>query len=942
MTAKVDTLPQKIYLIDASGFIFRAYHALPPLTRPDGTPVNAVMGFSNMLLKLLEQLAPEDGIAVIFDAARDNFRNQIFAEYKANRDSTPEDLIPQFPLIREATRMFGFTPIEAEGYEADDLIATYARQAETAGSEAIIVSSDKDLMQLVSDKISMLDPMKNKTISFQEVFEKFGVSPDRVIDVQALAGDKIDNVPGVPGIGVKIAAQLIDEYGDLTSLLENAEKIKQPKRRQNLIDYADMARISYKLVKLEDKAPLPCPLDTLHRPTHDATALLTWMKEQGFRSLSTRIQKYLQAQNIDVPVFEEAPTLADPIQAPKVEETFYEVIETKEQLLAWIDKAHQTGKIAVDTETTSLTPRAAKLVGISLSCEAGHACYIPLGHDQGAAADAPQDLLSPQETSEQATEKTYQQLEMIDALQLLQPMLEDPAILKIGHNIKYDMQIFACAAHPIHLFPIEDTMLLSYIVDGGKHNHGLDDLAKLYCDHETIKFKEIAGTGKKQKTFNQLSIEESYRYAAEDADITWRLHGILKARLIQEKHVQIYEQIDRPLIPVIAQMEQTGILLDRPFLATLSKEFDQQLQKLETEIHELAGESFNIASPKQLGTILFDTLGLDGGKKLKSGAWSTNSDILEPLADQVEIVAKVLQFRQLAKLKSTYTDSLQKVVLEDTQRVHTSFSLAATATGRLASSDPNLQNIPIRTHEGRKIRQAFIPPAGHKIISIDYSQIELRLIAEMANIEALKEAFTAGHDIHAATASKVFGVPLDEMTSEIRRQAKAINFGIIYGISAFGLSKQLNISPKEASTFIKTYMEEFPELNNFMEEAKEFARDHGYVETLFGRRIYINGIKDKIPARRQFAERQAINAPIQGTAADIMKLAMINVADALEKSKLSAKMLVQVHDELLFEVPDAECDALTTLVKDVMERVVDFSVPLIAEAGVGNNWDEAH
>lgn len=940
MNLAENAIPKKIYLIDASAFIFRAYHALPPLTRPDGTPVNAVMGFSNMLLKLLEKLNPEDGMAVIFDAARENFRNDIFADYKANRDSTPEDLVPQFPLIREATKIFGFTPIEAEGFEADDLIATYAEQAEKLGSEAIIVSSDKDLMQLVTDKISMLDPMKNKHISYEEVFEKFGVTPERVIDVQALAGDKIDNVPGVPGIGVKIAAQLITEYGDLESLLAQADKIKQPKRRQNLIEHAEMARISYQLVKLDRSAPVPCPLDNLHLPKPDAEDLLLWLRTQGFRSLTTRVQKYLLSHDIDVPKLEEVQE--NPIEAAEITEVDYQIVTTEDALKNWIEQAYQAGKIAVDTETTSLTPTAAKLVGISLAVEAGKACYIPVGHQIQRESEQPRDLLDQPQTSEPEDAETIQQLPVETALKLLKPMLEDPSILKIGHNIKYDMQIFAQTETPVFLHPIEDTMLISYVIDGGTHHHSLDDLAKIHCNHTTVKFKDIAGTGKKQKTFDQLSIEESYQYAAEDADITLRLYQILKARLIQQKLVKIYEEIERPLVPVIAQMEQEGILLDQPFLANLSTEFDTQLKKLEIEIHELAEETFNIASPKQLGEVLFDKIGLSGGKKLKSGAWSTNSDILEPLAHDSEIVAKVLEFRQLAKLKSTYTDSLQKVILPKTGRVHTSFSLATTTTGRLASSDPNLQNIPIRTAEGRKIRQAFIPKQGCKLISIDYSQIELRLVAEMANIDALKDAFQKGLDIHASTASKVFNVPLEEMTSEIRRQAKAINFGIIYGISAFGLSRQLNISPKEASSFIKAYMQEFPELQDYMESIKETAREQGYVETLFGRRIHIKGMKDKIPARRNFAERQAVNAPIQGTAADIMKLAMINVAKELEGSNLNAKMLVQVHDELLFEVAETDCDALISLVKNVMETVASFSVPLIAEAGIGVNWDEAH
>ncbi|AWJ94886.1 DNA polymerase I (plasmid) [Azospirillum baldaniorum] len=930
-----------LYLVDGSGFIFRAFHALPMLNRPDGTPVNAVLGFSNMLLKLLADLKAS-AVAVVFDSKRLNFRNEFYPEYKAHRPEPPEELKPQFALIREATEAFCLPCLELEGYEADDLIATYARLANEAGREVTIVSSDKDMMQLVRPGVRMLDPLKNKPIGPDEVFEKFGVAPDRVVDVQALAGDSVDNVPGVPGIGVKTAAQLITEYGDLESLLARAGEIKQPARRQKLIDFAEQARISRRLVLLDDHAPPPKPLEELRVREPDHQKLIDFLRAQGFRTIVSRVEAEMRKDGtIADGAVPSSATPAAEVGAPRSRpapptdvEQRYELVQDLDALAVWLERARTTGVLAVDTETNSLTPATATLVGISLATEPGLACYIPLAHQ------APNAAASGELSFE--TPEAPKQIPAEDALKALKEVLEDPAILKIGHNFKFDHQLFA--RHGVRVSPVDDSMLISYVLEGGAHGHGMDELAELHLAHTTIPYKEVCGTGKNQITFDRVPLDKALAYAAEDADITLRLWRALKPRLVDERMVTVYETLERPLVPVIADMESCGIRVDRAALARLSQDLAVRMAEIEKEVHQHAGRSFNIGSPKQLGEILFDEMKLGTGKKGKTGAYSTDSSVLEELAEQGHVIAqRVLDWRQLAKLKNTYTDALQAQIVEGSERVHTAFAMAATNTGRLSSTDPNLQNIPVRTEEGRKIRRAFVAAPGHKLISIDYSQIELRLVAEMADIAALKQAFQDGIDIHAATASQVFGVPLDQMTSEIRRKAKAINFGIIYGISGFGLGRQLGIAPGEANAFIKAYFERFHELKLWMEATKAFARQNGHVVTLFGRRCYIPGIHDKNAARRAFAERQAINAPIQGTAADIMKRAMARVPGALKEAGFDeVRMLLQVHDELLFEAPEDQAERAAALVRQVMEGAATLGVPLVAEAGIGGNWDEAH
>ena len=943
-----------LYLVDGSGFIFRAFHALPMLTRPDGTPVNAVLGFSNMLLKLLAD-ARAEAVAVVFDSKRLNFRNEFYPDYKAHRPEPPEELKPQFALIREATEAFCLPCLELEGYEADDLIATYARLAQEAGRPVTIVSSDKDLMQLVRPGVGMFDPMKNKAIGPDEVFEKFGVPPEKVVDVQALAGDSVDNVPGVPGIGVKTAAQLITEYGDLEALLANAEKIKQPARRQKLIEFADQARVSRRLVLLDENVPPPKPLDELRVREPDHQRLIDFLKAQGFRTIVSRVEMEMLkdgriADGAGSPAASSASASAPAAKSPaptptpaeenrparktvlNVPEVRYELVQDAAALRRWVERARETGVLAVDTETDSLTPATATLVGVSLSTEPGIACYIPLAHGASAAAAGQLDFDAPPPPV---------QIPTAEAMAILKDVLEDPSVLKIGHNFKFDHQLFA--RNGIAVSPVDDSMLISYVLDGGAHGHGMDELAELHLAYTPIPFKEVCGTGKNQITFDRVPLDKALAYAAEDADITLRLWTLLKPRLVDDRMVTVYETLDRPLVPVVADMERAGVRIDKKALSDLSQSLSVRLAEIEKDVHALAGQSFNIGSPKQLGEILFDTLKLGTGKKGKTGAYSTDSSVLEELAEQGHTIAqRVLDWRQLAKLKSTYTDALQEKISPVTGRVHTAFALAATNTGRLSSTDPNLQNIPVRTEEGKKIRRAFVASPGHKLLSVDYSQIELRLVAEMANIQALKDAFRDGLDIHAATAAQVFGIPLEQMTPDIRRKAKAINFGIIYGISGFGLGRQLGIAPGEANSFIKTYLERFHELKVWMESIKSFARQNGYVVTLFGRRCYMPGIQDKNAARRAFAERQAINAPIQGTAADIMKRAMNRMPAALAAAGSSARMLLQVHDELLFEVPEAEADDAARIVRGVMEGAAHLGVPLVAEAGIGDNWEEAH
>jgi DNA polymerase-1 len=921
---------ETLYLVDGSGFIFRAYHALPPLTRSDGTPVGAVLGFTNMLVKLLKDIhAPY--VAIIFDAARKNFRNDIFPEYKATRPEPPEDLVPQFALIRKATRAFGLPCLELEGYEADDLIAAYTKIARSMGKKVTIVGSDKDLMQLVDKDVQLLDPIKQKTIGIEEVMEKVGVPPEKVTDVQALAGDSIDNIPGVPGIGVKTAAQLIGEYGGLETLLERAGEIKQPKRRQALIDNAESARMSKKLVLLDKDAPLPMAIEDMKTADPASPELVEFLEGMEFRTLLTRVEKNHSGNGKAA----EDKALQAP-EFPECSENVYALINDEKILKEWLDEAKRKGLLAIDTETTSLTPAKASLCGISIAHTPGMAAYIPVGHCQH---ETPADLFG--EPASEGQECDIRQLSLEKVIRAMKPVLEDPSVLKIGHNIKYDMQMLM--KHGVRMSPVEDTMLLSYVLDGSSHGHGMDELAETLCGHSTIKYADVAGKGKAQITFDSVGIEAALPYAAEDADITLRLYHMLKPRLAQEKMSLVYEDIERPLIPVIADMELRGIRVDRQKLKEMSDEFARSLATLEEEIHTLAGHPFNVASPRQIGSVLFDEMGLSGGKKTKTGDWSTTAQLLEKLADQGhDVVRKILDWRQLAKLKSTYTDSLQEQINPDTGRVHTSFSMAGTSTGRLASSEPNLQNIPIRTEEGRKIREAFISEEGWKILSVDYSQIELRLAAEMAEVEGLKQAFQNRQDIHSTTAASVFGLTLEDVTPDLRRKAKEVNFGILYGISPWGLAKRLGIDPEDAKDFISRYFARFPELPQFMEDCKEEARRSGYVRTLFGRKCFVPGIHDKNGAVKSAAERQAINAPLQGTAADIMKLAMIRVAKALEESGLKARMLLQAHDELILEVPDDELEKASELVGREMEAAATLSLPLETEAGWGVNWADAH
>ena len=943
----------QLVLIDGSGYIFRAFHALPPMTRADGTPVNAVFGFTGMVMKLVDDLAPSH-VAVVFDSARQTFRNDIYADYKANRTEPPEELVPQFALVRTATEALSLPQLEAPGFEADDLIATYAGIAEAAGLETVIVSSDKDLMQLVRGGVTMLDPMKQRRIAAPEVEERFGVSPDKVVDVQALAGDSTDNVPGVPGIGVKTAAELINIYGDLDTLLERAEEIKQPKRRENLLNFAGQARISRDLVRLRDDAPTPLTLDGLKRGERDFDRLKDFLVEQEFRRLLTRIGADGAAPRA-APAIRSMGGVPQPADAPSQPatpvpegEVDYQLITEAEALAEWAALARRQGYLAVDTETSSLNAAAAELVGISMALAPGRACYVPLRHGGGAvAADGQGGLDFDADAGTGAV--LPDQIDFDDAMAILKPLFEDPAVLKIGHNLKYDSHVLMRRHNGgIHLTPVDDTMCLSYVLDAGRVNsHSMDSLAGHWLDHTTIKYEDVCGKGAKQVPFGSLTPEAALDYAAEDADITLRLWQMLRPRLAVEGVASVYERLERPLIPVLAAMENAGITVNPSILARMSNDFATRMAALNREILDLAGEDFNVGSPKQLGEILFDKMGLEGGKKAKTGAYSTSADILEDLAaNGVGIAAKVLDWRQLAKLKSTYADALVDSILPETGRVHTSFSMVGASTGRLSSSDPNVQNIPIRTAEGRQIRTAFVAAEGKKLISADYSQIELRLVAHVAGEETMIEAFRAGVDIHARTASQVFGVPIDAMDAETRRRAKAINFGIIYGISGFGLARQLGIRQGEARDFINAYFENFPGIRSYMERIKLEAREVGHVETLFGRRIHIGGITAANPAQRGFAERQAINAPIQGSAADIIKRAMIRIPAALGDAGLDARMLLQVHDELIFEADAATADDAVSVIRQVMEAaaapVLELAVPLVADAGIADSWAEAH
>jgi DNA polymerase I len=979
-----------VFLVDGSSYIFRAYHALPPLTRKsDGLQLNAVYGFCNMLWKLLRDMKPEERpthLAVVLDKSEKTFRNELYPAYKAQRPDAPADLIPQFRLIRDAVRAFDLPCLEQAGFEADDLIATYVREACELGATSTIVSSDKDLMQLVNEHVVMLDQMKDRRIGPAEVMEKFGVPPDKVIEVQALIGDSTDNVPGVPGIGVKTAAQLIGEYGDLETLLARAGEIKQQKRRESLIEFADQARLSKTLVTLDTRVPLDVPLADLAVHDPDARRLIAFLKAMEFSSLTRRVAEFSGADPAEIepdetlkangaafspqpgeastptPVrgqgelaFAPASPAPDRSTAPggltpqalaeariaaakaaKFDRSRYEAVLTLERLRQWVTRAVDAGVVAVDTETTGLDPMQAELCGLSLAVGVNEACYVPLIHRRGGDGTG---LFPGEVVPNQMTAK--------DALAVLKPLLEDRGVLKVGQNLKFDWQVLA--RHGIEIAPLDDTMLMSYVLDAGRRPHGMDAMAEQWLGHRTIRFGEVAGTGKAKQSFENAPIDKATEYAAEDADVTLRLWQVLKARLVAERMTSVYETLERPLIPVLARMERRGISIDRAMLARLSAEFAREAMGLEEEIKVLAGEPLNPGSPKQLGDILFGKMGLGEGraKKTKTGAWSTSAQVLEDLAEEGHALPqKILEWRQVAKLRSTYTDALPGFVNPATHRVHTCYALGATTTGRLSSSDPNLQNIPVRTEEGRKIRRAFIAAPGHKLVSADYSQIELRLLAEIADIPALKQAFREGLDIHALTASEMFGVPVAGMPGEVRRRAKAINFGIIYGISAFGLANQLGIPREEAGAYIKKYFERFPGIRAYMDATKEFCRKNGYVLTVFGRKCHYPDITASNPSIRAFNERAAVNARLQGSAADIIRRAMIRMDDALAKERLAAQMLLQVHDELIFEVPDEEVATTLRVVKRVMEDAplpaVALTVPLQVDARAADNWDEAH
>ena len=910
-----------LILIDGSGYIFRAYHALPPMTRPDGIQVNAVFGFCQILSRFLEAHSASH-IAVVFDSARVTFRNDFYPEYKAHRPDPPEELIPQFALIREATDAFGVARLELPGFEADDLIAAYARAMEEEGGRTTIVSSDKDLMQLIRSSVIMLDPIKQKPIREPEVFEKFGVTPDKVVEVQALAGDATDNVPGVPGIGIKTAAQLINEYGDLETLLARAAEIKQPKRREALIENAEKARVSRRLVQLDDKAPLPAPIDTLVARSPEPARLAGFFQVQGFRSLLSRLG--LGDAKASIPAMVAAPAL---VPAAEGDIAFgpYETITTEAGLRAFL--AGIDGILGFDTETDSLDALNARLVGIALATAPGRAAYLPLRHGGGDMLSGP----PPEQLSQDA------------ALALLRPVLADPAVLKILHNAKYDIEVMARPENgAVTIAPIDDTMLISYSMDAGRHGQGMDFLAQQHLNHTPISFDSVTGTGKGRITFDRVPLDRATAYAAEDADVTLRLWQKLRPKLREAQALALYEQVERRMIPVLAAMESAGIKVDGAELARIGQDFSERLVVLEAEAHRVAGRAFNVASPKQLGEILFDEMGLKGGKKGKTGAWSTDAKVLEELAAHgAELPKVVMEHRQLAKLKSTYVEGLTAQLAVD-GRIHTDFAMAVTSTGRLSSNEPNLQNIPIRTKEGMRIRQAFVAERGHLLMSADYSQIELRLLAHMADVPTLREAFAQGMDIHARTAADIFGLPLDGVDREARRRAKAINFGIIYGMSAFGLAAQLGIGPGEARGIIDAYFQKYPGIRAEMDRLKQEAKTLGYVLSPFGRKLWIANIAAKDPILRAGAERQAINAPFQGGAAEVIKRAMVRVPRALADAGLKARMLLQVHDELVLEVPEAELEATGRVLRDIMQNVAVLRVPLLVEVGHGRSWAEAH
>ena len=979
-----------LFLVDGSGYIFRAYHALPPLTRKsDGLPVGAVSGFCNMLWKLLREARDTSvGVtpthfAVIFDYSSHTFRKEIYPEYKANRSAPPEDLIPQFGLIRQATKAFNLPCIEMNGYEADDLIATYARIAEEAGAEVTIISSDKDLMQLVTPSVAMYDSMKDKQIGIPDVVEKWGVPPEKMIDLQALTGDSTDNVPGIPGIGPKTAAQLLEEFGDLDTLLARAGEIKQQKRRENLLEHAEQARISRQLVTLKKDTPVEVGPDEFHLEPQDGKKLIAFLKAMEFNALTRRaaeatgvdaseiaparlkIEAVAEAHGPDLDVeppagenvmqaalpepaapgsargnagnFAASPadlvkSRTDEALAARYDRSAYVTIRDLASLDVWINEAMASGMLAFNIETSSPDPMQADIVGISFATRPGRAAYLPINHKTGDG-----DLLGHGLVEGQVPEA--------EALSRLKPLLEDRAVLKIAHGMKFEWLVMH--RHGINVHPLDDVVLISYVLDAGEGSHAMENLCERWLGHRPLTYKELIGSGKSSVTFDRVAIERATEYAAEDADLSLRLWRLLKPRLAADSVASVYERLERPLIPVLARMEERGISVDRQILSRLSGDFAQSAAAIEEDIYKLAGEKINIGSPKQMGDILFGKMGLPGGSKTKTGQWSTTAQLLEDLAAEgYELPRKIVDWRQLTKLKSTYTDAIPGYINPRTKRVHTSYALAATSTGRLSSSEPNLQNIPVRTAEGRKIRTAFIAEPGNKLISADYSQIELRVLAHVAEIPQLTQAFADGIDIHAMTASEMFNVPVKDMPSEVRRRAKAINFGIIYGISAFGLANQLSIPREEASQYIRTYFERFPGIRDYMESTKAFARQYGYVETIFGRRAHYPEIRSSNPQHRAFNERAAINAPIQGSAADIIRRAMVRMESALAQAKLSARMLLQVHDELIFETAEHEVEATIPVIREVMENAampaVDLSVPLKVDARAAHNWDEAH
>ncbi|CAK7192684.1 DNA polymerase I [Commensalibacter sp. Nvir] len=915
-----------LILVDGSGFIFRAFHSIPLMTDPQGTPVNAVYGFTNMMLKLIRERRASH-MAVIFDAGRKTFRNNIYPTYKAQRPPPPAELVPQFSLIREASQLLGLPTIEMTGWEADDLIASYAKAIVEEGGKCTIISSDKDLMQLINDHVYMQDPIKEKIISADTVFEKFGVYPSKMISLQALMGDPVDNVPGVPGIGPKTAAALLNEYGELEDVLAAIPTMKPSKRKESLENYQANARISYQLVKLKDDIPLPLGIDKLGCCNENKEGLIAWLTKHGFRSILSRYAKIQpQKTNLAIPIQTTSDHNSTDQDSSTISATYhnYETISSLIQLEKWIDLIKENHYCAIDTETNSLNAIEAKLIGISIAVSPGRACYIPIQH------------------TDQENNIFLDQLDLKIVREKLSPLLTDTAVLKIFHNAKYDCLVLISNEFPLPI-PYDDTMLISYVQSAGKHRQNMDELAKLYLSHQTILYEEVTGTGRNRIVFDKVDRQKATEYAAEDADVTLRLWLLLKPKLRTEQVLSLYEHMERPLVHVLTKMEENGILIDTKQLKKLSIDFDEKMSHQAQEIFSQTQEQFNLASPKQLGEVLFDKMGISGGKRMKTGAWGTDSRVLQELSDKgYDIADKLLEWRQLAKLKSTYTDALVKCINHKTGRVHTSFNMVGTVTGRLSSTDPNLQNIPIRSEEGVKIRKAFIAAPGYVLISADYSQIELRLLAHVAHIPQLKESFINEEDIHARTASEVFNVPIQKIDPLVRRQAKAINFGIIYGISAFGLAKQLNVSSSIAKNYIDTYFKRYPEIKAYMQTTQEHAKEYGYVLTPFGRKCWISGIKTAKGPQKAYAERQAINAPLQGGAADIIKYAMINMNKIIENQNINAKMLIQVHDELLFEVKEEEAHAFATLVKKTMEKAVHISVPLVVEAGIGKSWAEAH